>query len=57
MFVGIGLGTVPLIMLAYTIINRRRVSLMGHSASNGVIYTEEQLRELGDRAPNFHYML
>ena len=54
MFVGIGLIVVPLNVLVYTWINRARDA---RATEGRVLYTEKQLRELGDRAPDFRYML
>lgn len=67
MFVGIGLICTPLAVLLYTRINKQRdayeASLAADSekASEGQKgkygYTPQELRELGDRAPDFRYML
>jgi MFS transporter, ACS family, DAL5 transporter family protein len=67
MFVGIGLICVPLAVLLYTRINKQRdayeASLAADSekVSEGKKgrygYTPQELRELGDRAPDFRYML
>ena len=54
MFVGIGFITVPLAVFLYTRINRQREKLL---AENSGKYTPEEIRELGDRAPEFRYML
>lgn len=67
MFVGIGLICTPLAVFLYTRINKQRdayeASLAADSekASEGQKgkygYTPQELRELGDRAPDFRYML
>ena len=54
MFVGIGLIFVPLVDMIYIRINRARDA---KEAEGGVHYTDKELRELGDRAPDFRYML
>jgi hypothetical protein len=54
MFVGIGFMAVPTTILLYKHINRKRDRI---AAEGGVQYTDKQLRELGDRAPDFRYML
>ncbi|TFK52770.1 MFS general substrate transporter [Heliocybe sulcata] len=54
MFVGIGLVTVPLTVLLYTRINARRDKV---AREGGVAYSEKELREMGDRAPDFRYTL
>lgn len=54
MFVGIGFVSVPIVILLYIRINRERDRVL---AEGGVKYTDKQLRELGDRAPDFRYIL
>jgi len=54
MFVGIGFVTTPIVILLYMRINRNRDRI---AAERGLQYTDKQLRELGDRAPDFRYML
>ncbi|KAF7325471.1 hypothetical protein MKEN_00395700 [Mycena kentingensis (nom. inval.)] len=55
MFVGIGLITVPLTVLAYQRINRRRDQLEAEGKTAG--YSAKELREMGDRAPDFRYTI
>jgi len=55
MFVGIGFITVPLTVWIYTRINRERDRIMAEGV--GVKYSDKELRELGDRAPDFRYIL
>nr|GAT49245.1 predicted protein [Mycena chlorophos] len=55
MFVGIGLICVPIAVLAYTRINRRRDELA--KPSDAPVYTKAELREMGDRAPDFQYTI
>jgi MFS transporter, ACS family, DAL5 transporter family protein len=67
MFIGIGLVCTPLVVLLYTRINKRRdayeASLSADSekvveGTKGKYgYTPQELRELGDRAPDFRYVL
>ncbi|KAF8486591.1 MFS general substrate transporter [Gautieria morchelliformis] len=67
MFIGIGLICTPLVVLLYARINKQRdayeASLSADSekaveGSKGKYgYTPQELRELGDRAPDFRYVL
>ncbi|KZV75075.1 MFS general substrate transporter [Peniophora sp. CONT] len=54
MFVGIGLVVTPLVVLNYIRINRNRDAI---AAAGGIHYTDKELREMGDRAPDFRYIL
>ncbi|KAI0043339.1 MFS general substrate transporter [Auriscalpium vulgare] len=54
MFVGIGFVSVPTVVFLYMRINRKR----DEEVANGrVNYTDRQLRALGDKAPDFRYIL
>ena len=53
MFVGIGFIVLPITVITYKRINTRRDALV----REGVSYTPEQLRRMGDRAPDFRYTL
>lgn len=59
MFVGIGFITVPLTIYIYTRINARRdFEATQHGDEFGSPkYSPDELRELGDRAPEFRYTL
>lgn len=57
MFVGIGFVTLPIAVVAYTRINARRDVLEKEMQEKGIKYTAEELRELGDKAPDFRYTL
>ena len=57
MFVGIGFVTLPMAVMVYTKVNSRRGLLEREMVDKGVKYTPEDIRELGDRAPNFRYTL
>lgn len=57
MFVGIGLIFVPLTMLTYKHINAKRDALQLEMSEKGVSYSAEELRKMGDRAPDFRYTL
>jgi hypothetical protein len=59
MFVGIGFIAVPIVILTYLRINKTRDEAQRVSLENGAIkkYTNQQLREMGDRAPDFRYTL
>ncbi|TDL18250.1 MFS general substrate transporter [Rickenella mellea] len=56
MFVGIGFITVPLAIFLYTRINTQR-DTAERNADTAIKYTPEELREMGDRAPDFRYTL
>lgn len=56
MFVGIGFVTLPLAVILYTRINKRRAEIM--KRNGGVTgLSAKELHELGDKAPNFVYTL
>ncbi|KAI0804538.1 MFS general substrate transporter [Irpex lacteus] len=57
MFVGIGYITLPIAVIAYKRINSRRDALEKEMEEKGIKLTPEELRELGDRAPDFRYTL
>lgn len=57
MFVGIGFVTLPIAVITYTRINARRDALEKEMEEKGIRYTAEELREMGDRAPDFRYTL
>lgn len=57
MFVGIGLIFVPLTMLTYKYINAKRDALQLEASEKGVQLSAEELRRMGDRAPDFRYTL
>ncbi|KAH9029003.1 MFS general substrate transporter [Lactarius pseudohatsudake] len=54
MFVGIGFVSIPIILLTYRRINRARDEAAARP--DAVKLSAKQLRELGDRAPEFRYM-
>jgi hypothetical protein len=54
MFVGIGFVCIPVAVVAYIHINKKREALGEDEVKK---YTPTQLRELGDRAPDFRYSL
>jgi len=53
-FVGMGMVLLPIAVVVYTRINREREKVISRGEA---IYTDKQLRELGDRAPDFKYTL
>ncbi|KAI0325823.1 MFS general substrate transporter [Cubamyces sp. BRFM 1775] len=57
MFVGIGFITVPIAVIAYKRINARRDALMREANEKGERLSPEELRRMGDRAPDFRYTL
>ena len=59
MFIAIGLITVPTVILNYIRINRKRDEIQREALEKGEKnkYSKQQLREMGDRAPDFRYML
>lgn len=56
MFVGIGFITVPIAVIAYTRINRKR-DQEAEQSGNISKYTVNELHELGDSSPEFRYTL
>jgi len=59
MFVGIGFICVPIAVFSYIRINKQRDAIEREALERGEKnkYTNQQLRELGDRAPDFRYTL
>lgn len=55
--VGIGFVATLAIIKVYTVINARRDELVKELEENGVSYSVHELREMGDRAPDFRYTL
>jgi len=59
MFVGIGFICVPVAVISYIRINRKRDELQRQAIEKGEgnKLTPQQLRQLGDRAPDFRYTI
>ncbi|KZP00222.1 MFS general substrate transporter [Calocera viscosa TUFC12733] len=60
MFVGIGLVTTPLVVGIYWNINRRREEMMREidaAGGMGARFSEHEIREMGDKSPDFRYTL
>ncbi|CAA7263446.1 unnamed protein product [Cyclocybe aegerita] len=59
MFVGVGFITVPIIILTYLRINKKRGEEQRLALERGEMnkHSAQQLREMGDRAPDFRYTL
>lgn len=57
MFVGIGFITLPIAVIAYKRINAKRDIQQREMEEKGIRLSPEELRELGDRAPDFRYTL
>jgi len=59
MFVGIGLICVPIAVLTYTRINNRRDEIARGLVERGEKnpYSRKELRQMGDRAPDFRYTI
>ncbi|KAJ7045902.1 MFS general substrate transporter [Mycena alexandri] len=59
MFVGIGLICVPIAVVTYNRINKRRDEVARGMREGGEqhIYTPTELRRMGDRAPDFRYTI
>ncbi|EEB99551.1 hypothetical protein MPER_00753, partial [Moniliophthora perniciosa FA553] len=57
MFIGIGLITVPLVVLTYKRINSKREIILRESAERGEKISPDEIRALGDRAPEFKYTI
>lgn len=55
LFIGIGLACVPIAVFSYRKINRERDAL--ERSGEGPKYSPEELRRMGDRAPDFRYTL
>ncbi|KAF9645550.1 MFS general substrate transporter [Thelephora ganbajun] len=55
-FVGMGMAVLPFTVYAYKRINAQREALVKQGEeSGGLKYTDEELRRMGDRAPEFRY--
>jgi hypothetical protein len=59
MFVGIGFIATPIVIISYIRINKKRDEAQRQALERGETnkYTNQQLREMGDRAPDFRYTL
>ncbi|OCH84458.1 MFS general substrate transporter [Obba rivulosa] len=57
MFVGIGFIALPITVLLYRRINAARDRAQLEAKANGITYSPEELRRMGDRAPDFRYIL
>ena len=57
MFVGIGFVTLPMAVFLYIRINASRDRLVQEMKEKGIKLSAEEIRELGDRAPDFRYTL
>jgi hypothetical protein len=59
MFIGIGLIGVPMAAFTYVYINGKRDALIQQALEKGEMrkYTEQDLRAMGDRAPDFRYII
>ncbi|KAF7328267.1 putative transporter C11D3.18C [Mycena venus] len=59
MFIGIGLISLPIAVVTYRRINSRRDAAAQAALERGEsnLYTPKELREMGDRAPDFRYTL
>ncbi len=52
-----GLVLVPIVMYAYTRANAKKDARMREVEARGEKYASEELKRLGDRAPDFRYTL
>ena len=57
LFIGIGLILTPAVAFTYMRINKRRDRRVREDEERQIKYAPEELRRLGDRAPDFRYML
>ncbi|KZT63415.1 MFS general substrate transporter [Daedalea quercina L-15889] len=57
MFIGIGLVTLPILVLTYKRINARREVLWNEMEEKDLRFDAEELRRMGNRAPDFRYTL
>ena len=56
--VGMGLIVLPIIVTTYKRVNVRREAIMKEAGeSGGLKYTDDELRKMGDKAPDFRYGL
>jgi hypothetical protein len=54
--VSIGLVMLPIMVFTYKRINSRREAIMEGAGESGRLqYSDEELRRMGDKAPNFRY--
>ena len=54
---GVGLVTLPILVLIYSRINARRLVTLNEMTEKGLRYDDDELRSMGDRAPEFRYTL
>ena len=57
MIVGVGLVLLPITVVSYWRINACKERRMSEAEQQGTKFSAEQLRRMGDRAPDFRYML
>lgn len=57
LFIALGLVLTPITVLIYMRINARRDVLQQEASEKGIRYDPEEIRRLGDRAPDFRYTL
>ena len=57
MIVGVGLVLLPITVVSYWRINVWKERRMSEAEEQGTKFSPEQLRRMGDRAPDFRYML
>ncbi|KZT08235.1 MFS general substrate transporter [Laetiporus sulphureus 93-53] len=57
MFVGIGYTFLPIAVLAYRHINNKRDANQREMMKKGIVYSDEDMTRMGDRAPDFRYTL
>lgn len=56
--VSIGLVVLPILVITYKRTNARREAFMKEAEEpGGLWYTDEELRRMGDKAPNFRYVI
>ena len=57
MFIGMGLILVPIVATVYHRINNRKAETMREEEEKGIKRSPEEIRAMGDRAPEFKYTL
>ena len=57
MFVSIGAICIPIVVIVYININRRRDKKMQEALERGEKLSPEEIRRLGDKSPDFRYVL
>lgn len=57
MFLGMGLLTLPILVFLYRRENAKHERMQQDIVEKAVVLSADELRRMGDRAPDFRYML